>query len=243
VAAGRLANVEGLNLDAVGIHADPEHGIEVDDYLQTRSSRILAIGDVLQTHQFTHAAEREAAIAFQNAVLRLPKKMDYTALPWTTFMDPEVARVGLTESEARAQHPEVRVFRAECSDVDRARIDGQTAGFGKLVATPAGKILGVSIVGPEAALVLQEFVLAMEHGLTLKDIAATIHPYPTYSGMARRLANEFLATRIDASFVQKALRWFRGYQPRTGTEGDPAVSGAHVNEDAQALSHANGHGH
>jgi pyruvate/2-oxoglutarate dehydrogenase complex dihydrolipoamide dehydrogenase (E3) component len=239
VAAGRLANVDGLNLDAVGIHADPEHGIEVDDYLQTRSSRILAIGDVLQRHQFTHAAEREAAVAFQNAVLRIPKKIDYSALPWATFIDPEVATVGLSEAEASLLHPEVRVFRAEISEVDRARIDGRTAGFAKLVATPSGKILGATIVGPEAALVLQEFVLAMEHGLTLKDIAETIHIYPTYSGVARRLANEFVATRLDSGFVQRALRWFYGYHPRTEAAGSiPAES-----EHDEPLAHANGHGH
>jgi pyruvate/2-oxoglutarate dehydrogenase complex dihydrolipoamide dehydrogenase (E3) component len=243
VAAGRLANVEGLNLDAVGIHADPEHGIPVDDYLQTRSTRILAIGDVLQAHQFTHAAERQAAVAFQNAVIRIPKKIDYSALPWATFIDPEVATVGLTEADARARYPEVRVFRAELSEVDRARIDGRTAGFAKLVASPSGKVLGASIAGPEAALVLQEFVLAIEHGLTLKDIAETVHTYPTYAGLARRLANEYLATRLDTGFVQKALRWFYGYQPRTGTDGGSPGPEAGASEHAETLGHSNGHGH
>ncbi len=109
VAAGRLANVEGLNLEAVGIHASPEHGIEVDDYLQTRSTRILAIGDVLNRHQYTHAAEREAAVAFQNAVLRLSKKIDYTAMPWATFVDPEVATVGLSEAAARGASRQPRL--------------------------------------------------------------------------------------------------------------------------------------
>jgi pyruvate/2-oxoglutarate dehydrogenase complex dihydrolipoamide dehydrogenase (E3) component len=243
VAAGRLANVEGLNLDAVGVHADPEHGIEVDDYLQTRSTRIFAIGDVLQDQgrQFTHAAERQAAVAFQNAVIRIPKKIDYSALPWATFLDPEVATVGLTEAEARERHPEVRVFRAELSEVDRARIDGRTDGFAKLVATPSGKILGATIVGHEAALVLQEFVLAMEHGLTLQDIAETVHTYPTYAGLARRLANQFLATRLDTSFVRKALRWFYGYQIRPDAEG----SSSNMEEAMHAVSagQANGHGH
>src|SRR5262249_26220890 len=84
VAAGRLAQVEGLNLEAIGVHADPQHGIEVDDYLQTHSARVYAIGDVLQRYQYTHAAEREAAVAFQNAVLRLRKKMDYDTLPRAT---------------------------------------------------------------------------------------------------------------------------------------------------------------
>ncbi len=244
VAAGRLANIEGLNLDAVGIHADPEHGIEVDDYLQTRATRILAIGDVLHRHQFTHAAEREAAVAFQNAVLRLPKKIDYTALPWATFVDPEVATVGLSEAAAHETQPEVRVFRTEFSELDRARIDGRTEGFAKLVATPSGKILGVTIVGADASLILQEFVLAMEHGLTLNDLATTVHTYPTNAALARKLANQFVATRLEGGFVQTALRWLLGFRPRTGADGgtsSPSPEMAHRHPEPAA--HANGHGH
>ncbi len=219
VATGRRPNIEGLNLDVAGIHADPEHGIEVDDYLQTRSTRTYAIGDVLQDHQFTHAAEREATVAFQNAVLRLPKKIDYSALPWAVFVDPEVATVGLSESAARDRWPEVRVFRAEFADLDRARIDGRTQGFAKVVVLPSGKILGATILGEQAALILQEFVLAMENGLTLQDIAATTHTYPTYAGLARKLANEFLATRLEGGLVQTALRWFYGYKPKGAERG------------------------
>ncbi len=216
VATGRLANVEDLNLEAVGIHADPRHGIEVDEYLQTRTRHIYAIGDVIGHHQWTHAAEREASVAFQNAVLRVPKKIDYSAVPWTTFLDPEVATVGLTEPQAREQESDVRVFRAEFADLDRAWIDGQTSGFAKVVTTPSGKILGATIVGPEAGTVLQEFVLAMEHGLSLGDVAGTVHPYPTYGAMARKLGNQFLATRLEKGYVQTALRWFYGYQPKAG---------------------------
>jgi pyruvate/2-oxoglutarate dehydrogenase complex dihydrolipoamide dehydrogenase (E3) component len=241
VAAGRLANVEGLNLEGVGIHADPVHGIEVDDFLQTHSSRIYAIGDVLQKHDFTHSAEREAAIVVQNALLRIPRKIDYSALPWATFTDPEVATVGLTEAAARAQHPEVRVLRAELSEADRARIEGHTDGLAKVMVIPSGKILGATIISPEAALVLQEFVLAMEHGLTLQDIAETVHPYPTYAGLARRLANAFLASRQEASPVQRALRWFRGYQVRTGSE--EAVTATAPAPAGQANGHEHGHGH
>src|SRR5213078_4472636 len=152
-----------------------------------------------------------------------------------TFIDPEVATVGLTEADARARYPEVRVFRAKLSEVDRARIDGRTAGFAKLVASPSGKVLGASIAGPEAALVLQEFVLAIEHGLTLKDIAETVHTYPTYAGLARRLAN-----RLDTGFVRKALRWFYGYQPRTGTDGGSPGPEAAAREHAETLGHSNG---
>ena len=107
--------------------------------LLTRSSRIYAIGDVLHQHEFTHAAEREAAVVFQNAVLRLSKRIDYTALPWATFVDPEVATVGLSEAAALEQHPDARVFRAEFDDLDRARIDGRTEGFAKVMATPVGQ--------------------------------------------------------------------------------------------------------
>ncbi|MGE5755903.1 MAG: dihydrolipoyl dehydrogenase family protein [Planctomycetaceae bacterium] len=219
VATGRRPNIEGLNLDAAGIHADPVHGIEVDEYLQTRSTRTYAIGDVLQDHLFTHAAEREAAVAFQNAVLRLPKKIDYSALPWAVFVDPEVATVGLSESAARARRPEVRAFRAEFADLDRARIDGRTQGFAKVVVLPSGKILGATILGEQAALILQEFVLAMENGLALQDIAATTHTYPTYAGLARKLANEFLATRHEGGLVQTAIRWFYGYRPKVADGG------------------------
>jgi pyruvate/2-oxoglutarate dehydrogenase complex dihydrolipoamide dehydrogenase (E3) component len=237
VAAGRLANVEGLNLEAVGVHADPEHGIEVDEYLQTRSLRVLAIGDVLHRNQFTHAAEREAAVAFQNAVLRIPKRVDYSALPWATFTDPEVATVGMSEADVTAQNLEHRVFRAEFADLDRARIDGRTDGFAKLVASPAGKILGVSVVGEDAAMILQEFVLAMEHGLSLTDIATTVHTYPTYAGMARKLANQFTATKLEWGLVQTALRWFRGFRPRTGPNGGPSTPVGTKHADAVGDSH------
>jgi pyruvate/2-oxoglutarate dehydrogenase complex dihydrolipoamide dehydrogenase (E3) component len=238
VATGRLANVEGLNLEAVGIHADPQHGIEVDEYLTTHTRHILAIGDVIGHHQWTHAAEREAAVAFQNAVLRLSKRIDYAAIPWATFTDPEVATVGLTEAEARARDPDVRVFRVELADVDRPRIDGLTDGLAKVVAAPSGKVLGATIVGPEASAVLQEFVLAMEHGLTLMDIANAVHPYPSYGGVARKLANQFVATKLEKGYVQTALRWFYGFRGRP--DGGPAKPEP---TPAAVVGHAGGPGH
>ncbi|WP_406699762.1 FAD-dependent oxidoreductase [Singulisphaera sp. Ch08] len=244
VATGRLANIEGLNLDAVGIHADPEHGIEVDEFLQTRSSRIYAIGDVLQQYEFTHAAEREAAVVFQNAVLRLSKKIDYTALPWATFVDPEVATVGLTEAVALEQHPDVRVFRANFDSLDRARIDGRTVGFAKVMATPAGKILGATIVGEQASLILQEFVVAMENGLTLGDLASTTHTYPTYAGMASKLANQFAAKRQEGGLVQTALKWFLGFnKPRAESENGAQHVGSEDESGVAAAGHSNNHGH
>ena len=218
VAAGRLANVEGLGLETVGIAADPRTGIEVDEYLQTRARNIYAIGDVLGHRQFTHAAEREAAVVFQNAILRLPKKMNDATVPWATFLDPEVATVGRLAVDESAGE---RIFRAEYDDLDRARIDGQTSGFAKVVADASGRIVGATVVGAEASSVLAEFVLAMEHGLTLHDIAGTVHIYPTYSGIARKLANQFAATRLEKGYVRTALRWFHGFEP----DGPRADSG------------------
>jgi pyruvate/2-oxoglutarate dehydrogenase complex dihydrolipoamide dehydrogenase (E3) component len=236
VAAGRLANVEGLNLEVAAVHADPEHGIEVDEYLQTRSTRILAIGDVLHRRAYTHAAEREAAVAFQNAVVRLPRKIDYSAFPSVTFVDPEIASVGLTEEAALEKYPEARAFRSEYAEIDRARIEGRTEGFAKVVATPSGKILGATVVGEQASLVLQEFVVAMEHGLSLADLAATAHTYPTYAGMAGALAQQFVEGRLESGLVPSALKWFRGFKSRGAaeppTEPEPA-----------GHAHAGGHGH
>lgn len=213
VAAGRLANVEGLNLHALGIEASPEHGIAVDDYLRTRAPNVFAIGDVLGHHQWTHAAEREAATVFQNAVLKIPKKIDYRAVPWATFTAPEVATVGVSEAIAREADPEVRAYRVGFDDVHRAIIDGETSGFAKVVVDRSGTILGATVIGQEASGILQEFVLAMERGLGLGDIAKTVHPYPTYPGIARSLANQFLAGRLEKGSVRTALRWIYGFDP------------------------------
>jgi pyruvate/2-oxoglutarate dehydrogenase complex dihydrolipoamide dehydrogenase (E3) component len=244
VATGRLANVEGMNLDAVGVHGDANHGIEVDDCLQTQSARVYALGDVLLRYPYTHVAEREAAIVFQNAVLRLRKKMDYSRLPWATFVDPEVASVGISERRALSEARPIRVFRVDFSDIDRARIDGRTDGFAKVVATPSGKILGATIVGAEAAMIVQEFVLALESGIGLSDIAAAMPVYPSYASVARHLANQFQESRLlGRGYIQTALRLFYGFIPRvSGSNGSPtARTEASSAAEQQTPSHDHGH--
>jgi pyruvate/2-oxoglutarate dehydrogenase complex dihydrolipoamide dehydrogenase (E3) component len=224
VCTGRLANVDGLNLDVLGVHADPRSGIEVDDTLQTHCRQVWAIGDVLGRYQFTHAAEREAAVVFQNALLRLGKKMDYSALPWATFVDPEVASVGKLTGPGPDEEPyELRLFRVDTPEVDRALIDGDAC-FAKVAATPSGRIVGATIVGPEASAVLQELVVAMENGLTLTDLMNTVHTYPSYATLVRRLALQYGATRLEKGYVQTALRWLYGFDPRhkAGSEPDGA---------------------
>jgi pyruvate/2-oxoglutarate dehydrogenase complex dihydrolipoamide dehydrogenase (E3) component len=214
VVGHRAPNVEGLNLEVVGVHADAARGIEVDEHLQTHSPNILAIGDVIGRRPYLHSAEREASVAFQRAVLRLPKRIDYQTIPSVLFTDPEIAMVGMTEVTARAQDASARVVKVDYDAVDRARIDGRTVGFAKVIASPGGKILGAAIVGDDAATVLQELVLAMDHGLTLHDVAQTAHSYPSYSGLVRRLAVEFGSMRLERGFMQTALRWFYGFEPR-----------------------------
>ena len=227
VGTGRLPNIEGLNLDDVGVHADSQHGIQVDEYLQTSANRIYAIGDVLHRHDSTNAVEREAAVVFHNAVLRIPRKVDYTALPRAAFLDPEVASCGLSEAVACERKGEVRVYSAEYSELDRARIDGRTEGFAKVIATPSGKVLGVTVVGEDASMVLQEFVLAMEHGLGLGDLARTIPSYPSYAGLARHVASQFNATLLEGGFVRSAMKWFFGYR-RRGEANATSAPVAHV---------------
>lgn len=211
VAAGRRANVEGLNLEAVGIAADSRRGIPVDAYLQTTSRKIYAIGDVIGRNQWTHAAEREAAVVFQNAVLGLPKRYDETVIPRTTFTDPEVASVGRTTGFEDSET--VRTIQVEYEELDRARIEGRTQGFAKVAVTPSGKILGATILGDSAALVFQEFVLAMEQGLTLHHLLNTIHAYPTHAGLVRALATKFASTRLEHGLTRAALRLVYGYEP------------------------------
>jgi len=183
-------------------------------------------------------------------VLRRRRKIDYTSLPWATFLDPEVATVGSAEAQAKADDLEHHVFRVNYADIDSARIDGRPEGFAKVVASPSGKILGATILGVQASLVLQQLVLAMDAGLGLGELAETTQIYPTYGQVIRELAGQFQATR-QRGFMATALRFFYGFQPRTA-----AVDGASSRtpdaphgsaDDASAASHstgpAHGHGH
>jgi pyruvate/2-oxoglutarate dehydrogenase complex dihydrolipoamide dehydrogenase (E3) component len=244
-AEGRQANVEGLNLEAIGVHADPIHGIEVDDLLQTHAVRVFAIGDVLLRNQYANAAEREAEVAFQNAVLRRRRKMDYSHLPWATFVEPEVATVGLTEDKAKAEEIDHRVYKVSYEGLDRARIEGRTEGFAKVVASPSGKLLGATIVGEEASLVLQQLVVAMEGGLGLGDLADVTQIYPTYGRMIHDLAEQYRATRRERGFLQSALNFFYGFQPQTAPTLMETPNGDHDHDEpghhAEPATTAHGH--
>jgi pyruvate/2-oxoglutarate dehydrogenase complex dihydrolipoamide dehydrogenase (E3) component len=241
VAAGRAANVEGLNLGAIGIHADPAHGIEVDEYLQTHSTRVYAVGDVLMKNFSAHVALQEATIAFQNAVLRIRKKMDYATIPWATFTDPEVAGVGITEERAKADELPCRAFRLGFGQVDRAVIDGCTAGFAKIVASPAGKILGATVAGLDSSMLIHEIALAMSRGLPLHDLAAAVPIYPSYGSVLHQLAVQARAGKLEKGYIQTALKFFYGFIPRAGAGNGSSISDLEHSAPAPEAHHGPTH--
>lgn len=215
LAVGRSPNVENLGLEALGIETGRGGTIVVDDYLRTSVPTIFACGDVAGPYQFTHMASHQAWFCAVNALFgRFRKfKVDYSVVPWATFTDPEVARVGLSEDEARAQGVAYEVTRYALDDLDRAIADGEAHGFVK-VLTPPGRdtILGATIVGYHAAELLNEFVLAMKHGIGLTKILGTIHVYPTLSEANKFAASEWRKARKPErllSWVERYHAWAR----------------------------------
>ncbi|MBV9229889.1 MAG: NAD(P)/FAD-dependent oxidoreductase, partial [Chloroflexi bacterium] len=212
LAAGRQPNIDGLNLDAAGI-AYTVQGIKVDNYLQTSTPNIFALGDVIGEYLFTHVAAYQAGVAVRNALLPVGKKrVDYRVLPWCTFTDPEAARVGLTYLEAQQRHRQVRVITFPWADIDRAQTEHATTGFIKLVL--AGKkeeIIGAHMVGAHAGELLGEVALAMQHHLTVSDVLATIHPYPTlHTGLQQAAFEAYLSStqaRTNRTIVGTVLRF------------------------------------
>lgn len=216
LAVGRTPNVEGLGLEELGINTTSRGTIEVDDYLQTVVPGIFACGDIVGPYQFTHTASHQAWFATVNALLGHLKRfrVDYSVIPWATFTDPEVARVGLSEDEARDQGVAFDVTRYGLDDLDRAIADSEDEGFVKVLTVPGkDRILGATIVSAHAGDLLPEFVLAMKHGLGLNKILGTIHIYPTMSEANRFLASEWRKARKPERLLALLGRyhsWRRG---------------------------------
>ena len=194
VAVGRTPNTSGLGLADVGVTLDERGAVEVDDYLRTNVPTIYACGDVTGPYQFTHTASHQAWYASVNPLFGPFKrfKVDYSVIPWTTFTDPEIARVGLNEQDAKRQGVAVEVTRFGLDDLDRALADEEGKGFVK-VLTPPGKdrILGVTIVGHHAGDLLAEFIFAMKWRLGLKKVMNTIHIYPTLAEASKFAASNW----------------------------------------------------
>ncbi len=213
-AVGRVARLQGYGLEELGI--ETSHTIVTNDYLETLYPNIFAAGDVVGPYQFTHTAAHQAWYAAVNALFGQVKKfkVDYRVIPRTTFIDPEVARVGLNEQEAKEQGIAVDVTRYALDDLDRAIADGATQGFVKVLTEPGkDRILGVTIVGEHGGDLLAEFVLAMKHGLGLNKILSTIHTYPTWAEANKYAAGEWKRAHAPKNvlvWLKKYHSWRRG---------------------------------
>lgn len=220
VAVGRKARTEGFGLEALGVKVNRR--IEVNEFLQTSVPNISAVGDVAGPFQFTHTAAHMAWYAAVNSLfgpllaLRGGRfKVDYRVVPWATFTDPEVARVGLNETEAAERGIAVEVTRYGLDDLDRAIADGEAHGFVKVLTAPGSdRILGVTIVGDHAGELIAEWVLAMRHGLGLNKILGTIHVYPTFAESAKYAAGNWKRAHQPLGLlrvVERFHRWRRGH--------------------------------
>jgi len=211
-AVGRVARLQGYGLEDIGV---PTHRtVDTNEYLQTLYPNIYAAGDVAGPYQFTHTAAHQAWYAAVNALFGDFKsfKVDYRVIPWATFIDPEVARVGLNEQEAQAQGIAYEVTKYGIDDLDRAICDEgpytEAQGFVKVLTVPGkDRILGVTIVGSHAGDLLAEYVLAMKHGLGLNKILGTIHTYPTMAEANKYAAGEWKRAHAP----QKLLAWVKKF--------------------------------
>ena len=205
VATGRIPNLEGLNLEAAGVAFTPR-GITVDASLRTSQKHIYAAGDIAGSYQFTHMADYHARIVVENIVrsrifplrvLNQLAKTDYRCLPWSTYTSPEIGRVGLNETEANKKGIAYDVYKIEMSEEDRAVVEGCEEGFVKVLAKKGtDQILGVTLLGAHGGDLVHEFVLAMQHGIGLKKISSTIHAYPTFAEIVRKVGDAYNKTRL-----------------------------------------------
>ena len=216
VAVGRVANTSGYGLEELGIPTTRARTVETNDYLQTLYPNIYAAGDVAGPYQFTHTAAHQAWYASVNALFGSFKKFkaDYSVIPWSTFVDPEVARVGLNEQEAKEKGIPHEVTVYGLDDLDRAIADGEAHGFVKVLTVPGkDKILGATIVGEHAGDLLAEYVLAMRHGIGLNKILGTIHIYPTLAEANKYVAGVWKKAHAPEkllAWVERFHSWRRG---------------------------------
>jgi pyruvate/2-oxoglutarate dehydrogenase complex dihydrolipoamide dehydrogenase (E3) component len=207
VAMGRSPNIEGLNLEAAGIDPDRK-GIQVDDRMRTKQKHIYAAGDVTGAYQFTHAAGYEGGIVISNAVFHLPRKANYTFMPWCTYTDPELASIGMNEKRAAAEGIKYSVWTEAFKDNDRSLAEGERTGKIKMILDEKEKPLGVQILGPQAGELLSEWVAVLNGKVKLSTLASAVHPYPTLGEINKRVAGTFFSPKIFSDRVKKGLKFF-----------------------------------
>jgi len=209
VAAGRIPNIDKLNLDAASVRFN-KRGVIVNEYLQTSQPHIYAAGDIAGSFQFTHLADAHARVVVRNILMPiqlLRQKTETAVLPWVTYTEPEIAHVGFGEREAQKSNIAYGVFVVPLEEVDRAVVESEEIGFAKvLTVKDSDKILGVTIVGARAGDLIHEFVLAMKAGIGLGTIASTIHAYPTFAELARKTGDKYNRTRLTPR-AKKVFTW------------------------------------
>ena len=217
VGVGRSPNVEGLNLEGVGVEYD-KTGVKVNERLQTTNPRIFAAGDICSKYKFTHAADAMAQIVIQNALFPHPLGLGYASvnslvMPWATFTEPEVAHVGMYEADAKAKGIEVETFTYKLDEVDRAILDGEDEGFARVhVKKGTDQLLGATIVASHAGDMISEFSVLMKSGKGLSTICGTIHPYPTQAEVVKKVANAWRKTTFTEGkkrMLSKLFAWMR----------------------------------
>lgn len=213
IAAGRAPNVEGLQLENAGVDYD-RRGVKVDTRLRTTCKHIYAAGDVTGQYQFTHAAGYEGGIVISNAVFHLPRKVDYTWLPWCTYTEPELASVGMNEKAARKAGIDYTVWEEAFEDNDRALAEGCAVGKIKLILDKREKPLGVQMVGPHAGELVSEWIAILNGKVGLSTLASSIHPYPTVGEVNKRVASKVLSSKLFSDKIKKTLSFIFDYKGR-----------------------------
>ncbi len=206
IAAGRRANLDDLDLEAAGIQR-ANGRLVVDARLRTTNRRVFAAGDAAGGPQFTHVAGYHAGIVIKNALFRLPAKADHSAVPAVTYTSPEVAGVGLREEAARERHGEVRVLRWPFAENDRAQAERRTDGLIKAVATRRGRVLGCTIVGAQAGELIYPWIVAVQKGLKIGDLAQMIAPYPTLGEVSKRAAGSYYTPGLFSERTRRIVRF------------------------------------
>jgi pyruvate/2-oxoglutarate dehydrogenase complex dihydrolipoamide dehydrogenase (E3) component len=232
VALGRAPNSRGFGLEEIGVGFLKNGAIEVDAHLATAVPTISACGDVAGPYQFTHVAAHQAWYAAVNSLFGAFRRfrVDYSVIPWATFCDPEVARVGLNETDATAQGVAFEVTQFDLAELDRAIVDDSAHGFVKVLTVPGrDHILGATIVGAHAGELIAEFTLAMRHGLGLNKLLDTIHLYPSFMEANKYVAGQWRRAHAPTrllGWVERYLRWQRGGSalPASMARSSPAVA-------------------
>lgn len=207
VAMGRDPNIRGLNLDGIGVEFDRK-GVKVDERMRTSQKHVYAAGDVTGKFQFTHAAGYEGGIVVSNAIFHLPRKANYTFLPWCTYTDPELASIGMNEKGAKEAGIDYSVFTEPFKGNDRSLAEGERVGKIKMILDKNEKPLGVQILGPQAGELLSEWVAVLNGKVKLSTLASAIHPYPTLGEINKRVAGDYLSPKIFSDRVRKGLKFF-----------------------------------